>query len=75
MILKFEDRGYIDMSEVVAMRWQPSVHRGVIVFNGERIVVNKTEYDKIEQGYLWLHKTHIHEDNKKYLLVQREKGE
>ena len=76
MILNFEERGYIDVDRIAAMRWFKDTNRGAIIFDGERIDVESEPYKIIETSYLRVHNTHMHgEDMKKMYFVRREKKE
>ena len=66
MIVKFDEHDYIDMEKVVALRKSPK-GVGVIIFEGERILVGATAYKIIESMYLWLHNNHIYGVDKKPL--------
>ena len=71
MILQFNEHDYVDITEIRAMRWFPEKELGIIVFSGERIAVEKEQYDKIEQSFLWHHKVALYgPDYKKVKLVQ-----
>jgi hypothetical protein len=77
MIVKFDDHDYIDMSKVVAMRLSNKGDKGILVFEGERIVVGPSVYKMLESMYLWLHNGHIYGEGKKKVktVVLREEGE
>jgi hypothetical protein len=75
MVIKFEERSYAEVEAVTMMRWFPEQDLGVIIISGRRVAVNKEEYDKIEQAFLWKNKSIMYEGYKKYNLVRRAKGE
>jgi hypothetical protein len=76
MIVEFSDREYVDVTKIVALRWVETKHKGIVVFSGERIVLNKTEYQLVEDAYRWLHKRSLYgKDLVIKKLVQRDKGE
>jgi hypothetical protein len=74
MILQFDEHDYCDVEKIVALRWLPRKQAGVVVFEGDRIIVNRTEYDKIEDAYRWVHHTHMYGPDKKVIKLVK-KGE
>jgi len=71
MISKFEDKGYVDVTKISAMRWFPEQEKGFIILQGERIAVLEEQYDKIEQAFLWVNKISIYDGLNKYRLIQK----
>jgi hypothetical protein len=76
MILEFDEKQYVDIDAVVALRWLKDMGKGVIAFRGaDKIVVNDPDqFDRIEQAFIWLHKSHIVNDKlEKVTFVKRGK--
>ena len=61
MVLNFQDDSYIDMDKIIVMRWLPTHEVGVVIFDGERITVEKEAYDVIKEAFTRLHNTHLYD--------------
>jgi len=74
MILEFSDHNYVDIDKIVALRWMEDQGAGIIVFSGEKIVVqSRKHFDVIETGYLYNNKSYMYGDKMKRLrFVKRE---
>lgn len=75
MVLEINSDTFINVDEIVAMRWLSSKNRGLIVFNGERMSFEKEEFNLIRQAFLWLHKEHTYGKDYKLLRYMYKKGE
>lgn len=75
MILQFDEHDYIDISKIVALRWLPIKNIGTVVFEGERLATTRTDFNKIEEAFLWYHLTHIYGPDKKVIKLVKVKGE
>jgi hypothetical protein len=65
MILSFAERSSVDVDNIVAIRWFDEQNKGLIIFNGERMVVEEDEFKIIEKAYYWLHKDHMYDKDLK----------
>jgi hypothetical protein len=75
MILQFDEHDYCDVEKIVALRWLPRKGAGVIIFEGDRIIVGRTEYTKIEDAYRWAHSSHMYGPDKRVIKLVEKKGE
>jgi len=68
MILEFSKHNYVDVDKIIALRWLEDQGVGIIVLDGEKIVVqNKAHFDIIESGYIYKNKSFIYDDKMKRL--------
>jgi len=66
MILEFSDHNYIDVDKIIALRWFEERGVGIVVLDGEKIVVeNKAHFDIIETGYIYKNKSFMYDDKMK----------
>ena len=68
MILEFSKHNYVDVDKIIALRWMEEQGAGIVVVDGEKIVVrNREHFDVIETGYLYKNKSFIYGDKMKKL--------
>ena len=72
MIVEFSDREYVDIEKIVALRWVDNSHKGLVIFTGERIVLNASDFKIVEDAFRWINKSHLYgKDRKVKQLVER----
>jgi hypothetical protein len=74
MILEFQDHEYVDMDKVMGLRWVEDPGAGIIILDGNKMVVQTKEaFDVIEAAFIYLHKSHMIDDKlKKVRFLRRE---
>lgn len=72
MILQFNDHNYLDVDKIQALRWMREQNAGVVVLDGEKIVVQAREdFDVIETAYIYKNKTVMYDDRMKKMRFTR----
>jgi hypothetical protein len=75
MILQFSEHEYVDVSKIAALRWLEVANKGVVVFDGERIMLNNKDFDIVETAYRWFHKSHMYDEGMRKIKLVRREGE
>lgn len=81
MILEFNDKHYINVEDISALRKfthevdGKEIGVGIVVVGGEKISVDETEFDVIEQALLWLHKSHMYDAKMKRIRLVKEEND
>ena len=81
MILEFAEKQYVDIDNVVGLRWIKADEQeyGVIILQTNKIgITEKAEFDIIEQAFIWKHKTNMYNDKMKrvrYTKRELQEGE
>lgn len=79
MVLEFAPHQYVHVESIEALRWisHQGQELGIVALKGDKIVVTeREEYDTIETAFIWLHKSHMVDDEmKKVRYVKRGNNE
>jgi len=77
MVLEFSKHNYIDIDKIVSLRWFEQQGVGIVIFNGEKIVIeNREHFDIIETGFIYSKKSYMCDDEmKKIRFIKKEEGE
>lgn len=69
MILEFNERQYINVEQIDALRWfapkDGNNGYGIVVIRGQKITVKIEEFDVIEKAYLWYNGYSLYDKNLK----------
>lgn len=65
MISNFADNNYIDIDSITVLRWFDEKEIGIVVVDGEKISVNREEFDVIEKAFIQTYKTSLYDKDMK----------
>ena len=65
MIYKFEDQGYIDIDKISSVRYLPTLEKGMVVIDGNKMYFETDQYEDLLKAYVKSHYTHTYDKNGK----------
>jgi hypothetical protein len=71
MIVEFKKDNFVNVDDITALRWidREAQSGGIVIMGGERIVVDKREFNVIKKAFEWNYRDSI------YNKAMKKKGE